>query len=233
MKAWCLLAAVLLASMLVGCGSRESQVERAVERELPSIVGPAESYKVDVQGIRGATGADLVTVSGTRVHPAGAPVLDRVSVALANVVYNPNCSGLQSISGVEGRVGVLGSDIAAFLEENRRLQNVQVTLRPPNEAVVRAQPEIPQLQLPSGAPVVEVTGVLRGVGPIINYDVTQVRAGGVTLPDPAPRLLSDAINPIVDLSAMPLMLQVGELRVADSTLIADVTGRYTQPSASR
>lgn len=215
----------IAAVALAGCGSRESQVERAVERELPRIIGPAESYEVGVQGIRGAAGAGLVTVRGTRVRPAGSPTLDRISIRLVNVLYNPDCTGVQSIAGVEGRVGVVAADIAAFLEGNRNLQNVEVTLQPPNVAVVRAQPEIPQLQLPAGT-VIEATGTLGGVGPLVNYEVSQVSAAGLTLSDPAPGLLSDAINPVIDLSGMPLMLQFGELQVDGGMLIADVTGRY-------
>lgn len=220
------------ACAVVGCGPRETQVERAVERALPRIVGPAESYRVDVQGIRGATGADLVTVRGERVRPAGSPVLDVVSVALADVVYNPNCTGLQRIGRIEGRVGVREADLESFLAENRNLQNVDVQLRPPNAAVVSAVLQIPQLELPPGVGAVEVIGVLHGAGPLINYEISQVRAGGVTLPNPAPRLLSERINPVVDLSSMPIAVQVGELRIDDSTLIADVTGRYMQPSAN-
>lgn len=223
------LLACLAACVVSGCGPREAQIERAIERELPRIVGPAERYDVDVTGVRRNREADRVAATGIRVQPAGSPVLDRVEIILLNVVYDPNRGQLVRIGQADGTVRVLDRDIALFLEQNRDLQDVQVRLEPPNRAVVSAQPVIPQLQLPPGAARVEVAGTLRGEGQFIEYSVTQVRAAGLTLPDPAPRLLSDEINPIVDLSGIPVVLQVVAVRVEGNAVIAEVTGRYPSP----
>lgn len=227
------LAYIIMASLamfsVAGCGgSRESQVANAIERYLPGIIGPADNYEVRVEGIRGATGADLVTVTGTRVRPAGSPVLDRIEIALVGVVYNPNCAGLERIARANGAVRVLSGDVAAFLDANRNLQNVEVQFQPPNQAVVRAQPQISGLELPPGAEGVEVVGALVGEGARIDYNISQVRALGLTLPEPAPELLSDAINPVVDLSGIPIVAEVAEVRVEGNAVIAEVVGRYPQ-----
>lgn len=224
MKTSYALMCIILAALIIGgCGRpRESQIESAIERELPRVIGPAESYSVDVQGIRDSSGADRVIANGRRVQPAGSPVLDRVNITLTDVVYNASRQELERVGQADGTVRVLSGDIASFLENNRNLEDVEVQLQSPNQVIVRARSSIAQL----GNTEVETTGTLRVDGPRINYDISRVRAGGVTLPSPAPRLLSDEINPIVDLSSMPIVMQVTSIRVESNAVIASVTGKY-------
>lgn len=208
-----------------GCAPSERQVEQAVERELPRLVGPAESYDVDIQGLRGTRGADRVDATGRRVRPEGSPTLDRVDVTLNNVTYNAGRGQLERIESAEMTARVRAADLAAFLDAQRNLRDVTVSLSAPDRATVQARPEITGLEIPQGA-TIAASGRLLAQGAQVRYAVDEARAAGVALPAAVPRRLTEAINPLVDLSGMPVVLQITETRVEGDTVILRATGRY-------
>lgn len=217
--------AALLAVIGAGCSPGERQVEQAIERELPRLVGPAQSYAVDVEGLQGTRGAERVTVTGRRVQPEGAPVLDQVVVILRGVRYNAARRELEAVESANLFARLLATDLSAYLDTRPGLSAVAVRLEPPDAAGVRARPELGQIAVPAGA-TVETSGRLVARGPRVAYEVAEVRAAGVPLPAVAARRLSEAINPVVDLSALPLALQVTEVRMEGAAILLRAVGRY-------
>jgi hypothetical protein len=220
----------MIALILVsGCGNPTSgTVERAIERALPKIVGPAQSYHVTVEGLRGTTYAETVTATGKRVHPQGSPVLDRVEVVLKDVTYDPSRGELERIGSASGTATVLAGDIADYLNGTGKVKNTSVTLDAPDRAQVQAQVEVPGLPVSANA-LVSATGNLTSGENYINFDIAQVTAGGVVLPDAAVDVLSEAINPIVDLSSMPIVVRATGVHVENGTAVIQISGEYPPP----
>ncbi|NLB95538.1 MAG: LmeA family phospholipid-binding protein [Armatimonadetes bacterium] len=218
-----------LASVVVatGCTPGERQVEQAIQRELPRLVGPAASYHVDIQGLQGARSAERVTATGRRVRPEGSPVLDHVAVELNGVTYDTERGQLERVENAEVIARVQAADLATFLEAQRTLRDVTVDLEPPARVRVRARPEIPGLEIPPGV-LIDAEGRLVGEGARVRYDIDRVHAAGATLPGGVVVRLSNAINPVVDLSRIPVILRVVELRVEGESMVIRATGRYPQ-----
>ncbi|HLT46069.1 MAG TPA: DUF2993 domain-containing protein [Rubricoccaceae bacterium] len=216
-----LLLALAFAS---GCNPVESLVEREIERELPGVIGPADGYEVDVAGLRTSTGeAERVTVLGRRVRPAGAPVLDRLDLELLGVRYDRDARRLDRVEHARATARVLPADLAPFLDTHRNVRDPAITLRPPDGATLRFRPEAGGFAVPEGV-AVEMTGRLVAEAGRVRFDVSEVRAAGIDLGATVARRLSEAIDPIVDLTDTRARLQVTAVRVEAGAVVAEATG---------
>lgn len=130
--------------MLGACGTTlDRRVEDTIRKELSHVVGPAERYDVEVAGARVSVAiADLenVQVVGTRINRQNSPIIDRLEIDMRQVVVDRKEHRLRSLSAAKAVARVLASDIAAFLDTRPGLDNVNVTLHPPEEISVTAQP---------------------------------------------------------------------------------------------
>lgn len=218
-------SALLLLLLWSGCVT--NQVERTLERELPQAIGPADRYDVEIEGLRARTGeARRVTIVGERVRPKEAPVLERIEMELQGIRYDEDAKRLERVESARATARVLPGDLAAFLEAHRSVQDVSVALQGPDAATLRVRPELGGLQLPAGVDV-EVTGRLVARDGHVHFDVARVRAAGLNLGGAVARRLSEAINPVVDLSGTPARLQVTRVRVEDGAVHLDATGDLT------
>lgn len=208
----------------MGCNPIEGFVERGIEQALPGVIGPADRYAVDIEGLRTSTGeAERVAVHGERVHPERAPVLDRIDLELHGVRYDQDAERLDRVERAEATARVLPSDITAYLEAHRNVREAALTLRPPNGATLRLRPEIGGLTVPEGV-AVEMTGRLVVEEGRVGFAVSEVRAGGLNLGRTVARRLSEAINPLVDLTATDVALRVTAVRVEDGAVRVEATG---------
>lgn len=222
----CVVAAAVVMLVLVGCGQPTgSSVSRAIERELPRVVGPAQSYNVDVQGIRGDTYAESVTATGKRVHPSGSPVLDTVEVELKDVTYDPTAKQVQKIGSAKATISVLPEDVADYLAANRNMQDVTVTFDTPDRVTVRLRPKTALPDVPPNS-VIDLSGSLAGEDSHVNFQITQFRTGGVDLPAAAADQLDEVMSPLIDLSSMPIALDVAGVHVEEGVAVVQVTGEY-------
>ncbi len=224
---------ILAACVLVsGCGRpTPSAAERAIERELPKFVGPAESYHVTVEGLRGTTYAQRVTAVGRRVRPQGTPVLDTMEIELRDVTYNPSTSQVERIGSATAMITVLAQDIANYLDSTGKVKNTSVTMEAPNRISIQAQPNFPGLPVSSNT-VITVTGSLVSDGNYVNFDVTHVTAGGADLGVDAANAVSEAINPIVNLSSVPIAVRVTGVHVEAGTAVIQIAGEYPPATTS-
>lgn len=222
----------IAALVLTGCGQqKEASVEHAIEAALPQMLGPADRYKVKVEGIRGDNYAERVTATGWRVRPEGSPVLDRIDADFRGVTYDPATGKVTQIKSAEANVNVLASDIANYLDESKRLKDVTVTFQVPISARIQARTEIPELQLADGA-VVSINGTLYSNKSQIGYEVTGAEVEGALLPTSAQALIEEAINPLVDLSSVPIAITATSVSVEGNTLVARFSGQYPPTSGT-
>ena len=214
---------LLACTLLTGC-TITGQVEQWIARELPDAIGPADAYTVQIEGLRARAGAaDRVLVTGTRVRPEGAPVLDRLDLELRGVQYDRRAERLDRAESAVATARLLPADLNVFLEQNRNVREAMLTLRAPDEATLRVRPSIGGFSVPAGV-AVELTGRLVSTGGQVAFEVATLRAAGLNLGSGAAQRLSDAINPLVDLTDAPADLRVTSLRVENGALLVEATG---------
>ena len=223
------LLGVVLALLVVGgvaCNPVTSAAEREVERVLEDAFGPADRYDVQIEGLNvGAGTARRVTVTGDRVRPEDAPVLNRLDAVLDGVRFNRAENRLERADRADLAVSVLPNDLAAFLEASGRVEEARVTLEPPRSLVLQVRPDLGAIPLPPGA-TVRVEGTVEGEGALVLLDVTRVEAAGMGLGGAAADLLEDQVNPLLDLSESG-GLEVSDVRVEGGALRFEATGPLT------
>lgn len=215
----------LAALALSACGASEERIEDRIKRELPTVIGPADRWEVDVDDVdRSASSADLVRAIGYRVRPARGPVVDRLDLELRDVRYDRERRRLERAESVRATAWVTAADLDRFLETLDGIRSATVTLQAPDSAVIRMRPE---LGIPLPGAVVEVTGQIRGQGPYLEFEISDANAVGIHLGDAVVRQISRIINPMVDLSSLPLSLEITSVRVEGRTIRVDATGEAT------
>ncbi|MGB3570924.1 MAG: DUF2993 domain-containing protein [Phormidesmis sp.] len=215
--------AMMMASTLVGC-TPANLVEQGIERELPKYVGPAEKYDVEIEGLNIISGsAETVTAVGERVRPAGAPVIDRLSLDLQGVVYDKQSERLTQVNNARLMAVIKTPDLADFLETYRNVNEAEVILNSPNEATLRVRPQLGDYSVPPGI-TVDVTGILVGDGTQLRFEVSDVSAAGIDISAIASQRLSNAVNPLADLKNLPIRVEITSVVVAGETIGLEVVG---------
>lgn len=222
----------MLLTGLAGC-SISGNVERNLEHELPGLLGPADRYDVEIEGLKAKTGqADHIIVIGERVGLENAPVVDQLRLDLWGVTYNRQRERLEQVDSTRATAYFTPDDIEHFLEVNRNVQEVSITLKEPDRAIVHVRPDFGGIAFAEGL-IVKGSGQLVGRGKYINFELSDASAGGMNLGQRITRRLSIAINPLVDLSESAADLSIVDLRIEDGLLKLDATGDPTIVSLKR
>ncbi len=209
--------------VLVSC-SPANLVAQGIERELPKYVGPADSYDVDIKGLRVNEGsAESVVAVGERVRPEGAPVIERLELELAGVVYDRAAERLSEVQGARLTAVIKTDDLADFLETYRNVRSAEVMLRSPDMATLLVRPQLGDFALPPGI-TIAVSGQLVGEGTQLRFDVNEVSAAGLDLSAIAAQRLSNTINPLADLEGLPVDVKITSVMVAGETIGLEVVG---------
>ena len=218
-----LVLVALSAVLMTGCNPA-NLVAQGIERELPKYVGPADSYDVDISGLKVSEGsAESVVAVGDRVRPEGAPVIERLELELADVLYDREAEKLREVGTARLTAVIRTADLAEFLEAYRNVREAEVLLRSPDEATIRLRPQVGNLSVPKGV-TVNVTGQIVGDGTQLRFEVSEVSTGGFDLSSIAARRLSDVINPLADLQNLPVEVEITSVIVAGETIGLEVVG---------
>ncbi len=216
-----------VAALIAGCGKVvERQVEKSMRADLQRLIGPAQDYSVDIRGLNVSSGtASGATVIGQRVQLPDAPVLDRMEVRMSDVRYDIGRKELQSVASASAVARLRPVDIAAFLNTHRNMEDAALSLSAPNEVTISLRPEMSGLSIPSGLKV-SATGRLVGDGPRVRFELIRVGAGGLSVGGAVAEAITRGINPIVDLSGMPIGVTIADIRAEDGALTVRATGDY-------
>lgn len=216
---------LLAAALVAGCNPVANQAEAALERRLPEIIGPADSYDAEIKGLRALSGeAERVTVVGERVRPEDTPVLERLVLEMQDVKYDRSSNRIERVHHAGATATLRPEDLATFLERNRNVRDVTITLLSPDQASIRMRPSIGGLDLPG---MVTVEGRLVADSTTVRFEVERLVALGLNLGETAARRLSEEINPVVDFSDMPARLRVTNARVEQGAIRIQATGNPT------
>ncbi len=223
-KMRCNVLLFIASALWMGCVPSTRSIEQRLEQELQEALGPADRYTVTIEGLQARSGeAERVTVMGERVRPQDAPVLDRIDLELHGVKYNRKDEKLERMDYARATARIKADDLAAFLTDHRSVREASVTLEQPDQATIRLRPDISGLALPRGV-AVEATGQLVADDGNVNFIISSIEAVGANLGSRVAQRLSEAINPLVDLSDLPANLQVTEVHVEDGAVRIEATG---------
>ncbi len=217
------LVGILVVVGLVGC---TPIAEQTLKKQLSTTIGPAEQYDVDIDGLKLNAGkAQRVVIVGQRVQPQGLPVLDRLTIDLRDIEYNRQAKRLEKLVGINATARITATDLAIFLQQQRKLPNATVSLRPPDLATVGVRQDLNLfgVQLPVGVPAMAI-GKLTKNNDRIYFMISELRAAGINLGDRPAKLLAQTINPVVDLSGLPVDVNVTTLRVENNAVQLELTG---------
>lgn len=212
--------------LIAGC-TPSGVVERQIESQLPKYIGPAAAYDVEIEGLQVRNNAaDRVYVTGERVSPDNAPVLDRLELELLGVRYNRDESRLEQVDSAQAAVSIMGNDLATFLEAQDTILEADLALHPPDRATISIRPTLGSFSAPPGI-TIDAEGQFTGAGSQIRFEVDEVRAAGINLGNIAAQGISREINPLVDLGGLPVRVEIKSISVNREAVQIEVIGDPT------
>ncbi len=217
------ICAALAVGLAVSC-TPSGLVERQIESQLPQYIGPADRYDVELEGLRVRDNeADRLTMVGERVRPDGSPVIDQLSLALEGIEFDREAGRLTQVITAGAAARVKAADLSDFIAQDPNIRTAAIALSPPNRLTLDVTPVIGSFPIPDGI-TLSVTGELVGSGSQVRINVTDVRAAGFNVSGVAAQQLNQILNPLVDLSDLPVALTVKSVSVVEDSVILEVTG---------
>jgi hypothetical protein len=205
-----------------GCGGSSPfrSVERSIRDELPRLIGPADRYEVTVSRSSGGLIAGRIPwihIHGRNVRAVAGLNLDDLQVRMEDVRFSRASRKVQQIGGTQFEAQVSAASVASYLHHRSpNLRDVRVAF---TGGAVRVSAARPLLGI--GVPFdIEGRPVLRSPA-VIDFAASRVAVLRLGLPEFAVRRVEERINPLVDLTAMPLPLSLTAVRVeGDHALIS-------------
>jgi hypothetical protein len=209
----------VVALLALGCGGTNPfrAVERAIERELPGRIGPAERYEARVS----RSGANLVSgripwveIRGVNLRTADGLQINDLRVRLEGVEFDRGSRSISAVAGSRFTAGIGAEAVTAFVRRRGpRLRDARVRFQG-DGVVVNVAPAV----LGIGVPVeIEGRPALRDAERI-DFDASRVAVLRIGLPEIAIRRLEEAINPIVDFRGLKLPIRVTDVRVESGSV---------------
>ncbi len=226
--------AVLLAAVVIiaaGCANRivSGSIERRVEDKIPALIGPADSYKVKVQGgtvamARGHIREMIVLAKGVQAMPG--LKIDNLRVVINDIVADTSTGAVKDMGMVRFLAEVRQRTINEYFAKTNR-SDARIELLS-GRLVVHAKPRF--LGIPAS---VRVSGQLVPDADKLNMKIDKLEVIGVNAPSIAENAVERRINPVVDLSATsfsPKLESVeilpGVIRINGIARMAGLTGSH-------
>ena len=175
-----------------------NKIEDGLEERLPSIIGPAESYEVEVSG-RALKMIDgrlaKILIHGRNVKLQGFPV-DDLEVEMRGVVFDKEKSQLESAEQTLFTAIVGEKTLVNYIRRNQPdIKDLRLKLA--NGAMtVQTRPRALGLSAP-----VSLTGKLRlRPGNKVDMDTDTMSVAGLNVPGRVIDFIMNRVNPVLDLS---------------------------------
>jgi len=208
-----------LSLTLAGCGEGfvAGKIESRVERRLPEIIGPADSYKVDVSGRTAAMISGKLSkmiICGKGVTLQRDLKVDDLIVEMRGVRFDTETNELVSVEETTFEAVLSQKSLTRLIAKKRpELKELKVELRD-SKATVSTRPSV--LGLSAG---LSLTGVLH-LEPKnkVSFIPDRISVAGLPAPGFAVDYVSERINPIMDLSLAKFPAEITELTVSTGRL---------------
>lgn len=223
-------AAFAAFAALVGCGhpAQETAAHKIADA-LPSVLGPAEHYEVQVDGdpfalARGR--ARAVHIQGTRVRLSPALTVDALTVDAGDVSFDRGTRRLDHIGRATFSATLTQGQLADYLGRFKPLlPGLVVTLRP---ADVEARVPVAFMGLHTVAALAGRFAPDADDPSRLDFVADGARVGVVPLPAGLVNVALDQLNPVVALTGLKVPLLVTGASVSDRRLTltgsADLNG---------
>ena len=214
------LAAGLAAFGSAGCAGRlvTSAVQNAIERRLPELIGPAQSYSVAVHGsTRGIMRGRISEVSaqGKGVWAQPDLCLDVLDIRMKDVVADPETESVKSVGEVVFSAAISQESLNRYLARTRPdVWSVELV---EGEMVVQGRPKVWRLSAD-----VRLNGHLVPKGDKLYFQVDRLQVAGLTTPSIAAGIVEDRINPVLDLGGTKFSPELKSATIAPG--VVRVTG---------
>ena len=199
---------------LAGCGERlvANKIESRVERRLPSLLGPADSYEVSVSGrtaemISGRLSE--LTIHGKNVQLQPDLNVDDLLVEMRGVRFDTDKNRLSSVDETVFEALLSEKCLTRFIAKRQPdLKELRIELKR-GKATVRTRPSL--LGLSAG---IALTGDLEvAAANKISFIPDRMSVAGLPVPEMALNFVSERINPIMDMSLARFPAEIHDLTV--------------------
>ncbi|MHB0937711.1 MAG: LmeA family phospholipid-binding protein [Armatimonadota bacterium] len=215
---------ILVGLLLAGCGTPNRLVEEAIEERAPEIIGPAQSYEADVQGISRRK-IERVEIRGDGVRLRQGITLQQLTIVMTDVFYQVRPFNVTRVGHTTFTALVTEEEIHAYMQRRRdpasRVRNLQVQLTPDRVRVTG------DVRTPVGLVPFTSTGHLEARNARIFYRPERIQVVGVPVPPQLNDDIAQRINPVVDLSDRPVPLQITSVQTRSEAVMIEGTAEVT------
>ena len=221
--------ALLAAAAFTGCGHPvQETAAHKIADVLPSVLGPAVHYEVQVDGdpfalARGR--ARAVHVQGVGVQISPSLTLDTLNADVQDVSFDTKTRTLSHLGQTTFTASLSQDNLSRYLAQSKPLlPGLVVTLLPDT---VQAQVPVSALGLQTTA---ELSGSLRpdSADPSkLDFVAADARIGRVPVPAGLVNIALDTVNPLLDLSVLKAPLAVTEARIRNRQLVLSGTANLS------
>jgi hypothetical protein len=214
----------LLAPWLLGCTAApltRATVENEAMTRAPALLGPAESYQVEVQGIT-PDGIKAITITARGLKADQCLVIDPLILSLHDVrIQHP--FHLTQLAGASFSARVSESAANYNLRQQGRtssanLHDIHLTFQ---QGHIQMAAAVPVMSVDIG---VTATGVVRvSDGLRLLFDPKTIRFAGIGIPPVGKELMAERINPVIDLSGLRFTPQIEKVTIEAGGLL--ISGR--------
>jgi hypothetical protein len=226
-----LIAVVVLVCSGCTTGIVSNTVENKIEERLPSLIGPAGSYKVKVHGsdgkmIKGRIKEILIHGEDAQIIPDLR--LDTLDVKMTDVVADRKGSMLKRVGKTSFNATISELALNEYLA-CRRPERPKIELIY-GKMIVRARPKVLRVSTD-----VNVIGFLVANGKQLDLKVNRLEVAGLNTRSLGAKILEDWINPVLDLKSMKFSVKLTSVAILPGevhiTGTADLVGKLSADSA--
>ena len=204
-------AVAFLGVSLAGCTHAvEETADRKVNDVLPRYLGPADHYETHLHA--SSTGAMLrgrvqsIEIVGTGVHLQPELTVEMLEIEAQAVEVDPKHGSLENVGSASFACTITSSQLDRYMRSRRtNIAGLSVKVGG-DRLIVRAKPEALGL---IGIPV-QVRGTLAPEpgGTFIDFVPDRASVAIVPIPGPVLDLLAQRLNPVIDLTRLPIGIHI-------------------------
>ena len=224
-----LTALCLAAALAAGCGQPvQETAAHKIADVLPSVLGPAAHYDVQVDGdpfalTRGR--ARAVHIQGQDVQLSPSLTLNTLTADVQDVSFDVKTRRLSHIGETAFTASLDQTNLSRYLAQSKPLlPGLTVTLLP-DAVQARVPIDVDTLKLHT---IAALSGTFRpdaDDSSKLDFIASSAQVGEVSLPPSLVNLALTTLNPVLDLSGLKAPLSVTEARVTNSRLALSGTAR--------
>ncbi len=211
---------LLASALLTGCAHPvQETAEHKIADALPSLLGPAAHYEVQVDGdpfalTRGR--AKAVHIQGEEVHLSPSLTVDTLKADAQDVSFDKSTRRLDHVGQTQFTATISQAHLAQYLAQTKPLlPGLRVTIRSED---VEAQVPVSAFGLQTTATLTGTVAPNSGDPTRLDFSANHAQVGPVPLPAALVNLALDQINPLVHLPTLKAPLTITRAGVHDSQL---------------